>query len=148
LQPGVVDAIFKKIKEQFKLNYPDEAKAALALLFQQGGTAISCDGNMTVFIFEQEFKLSNIRKILKSCSCNKAERKLTRSLANEIYEIALVMEVPSNLFNKIQKKDLNRTFSMEQKVWLSDFPSDNENCPAEFRALILETLKKKEKKFK
>ena len=52
------------------------------------------------------------------------------------------MEIPGNLYNKIQKKDLKRTFTMEEKVWLSDFQSDNENCPAELRELILQTFKK------
>ena len=84
LQQGVVTKILKKMTEQYKLNSSEEAIAVLALLFQQGGTSRSCDGNMSVVIFNQEFKLANIRKILKDCSCNKGERKLARSLANEI----------------------------------------------------------------
>ena len=143
LQQGVVTDILKTIEKQHNLNTPEEAIAALALFFQQGGTARSCDGNMVVKIFNQEFKLANIRKILKNCSCAKGERKLARSLANEIKEIAFIMELPGNLYNKIQKKDLSRNFTIEEKVWLSDFQSDNENCPAELRALIIETFKKK-----
>ena len=115
----------------------------LALLFQQGGTARSCDGNMSILIFNQEFKLANIRKILKDCSCNKGERKLARSLANEIKEIALIMEIPGNLYNKIQKKDFLKNFTLEEKVWLSDFQVDNQNCPSELRTLILDTFKKR-----
>lgn len=52
------------------------------------------------------------------------------------------MEIPGNLQNKIQKKDLKRTFTVGEKVWLSDFQSDNENCSAELRELIFQTLKK------
>lgn len=143
LQPGIVTDILKKIEKQHNLNTQEEAIVVLALLFQQGGTARSCDGNMAVKIFDHEFKLANIRKILKNCSCAKGERKLARSLANEIKEIALIMELPGNLYNKIQKKNLSKNFTIEEKVWLSDFQSDNENCPAELRALILETFKKK-----
>lgn len=142
LQPGIVTDILKKIEKQYNLNTQEEATVVLALLFQQGGTARSCDGNMTVKIFDQEFKLANIRKILKDCSCAKGERKLARSLANDIKEIALIMKLPGNLYNKIQKKNLSKNFTLEEKVWLSDFQSDNENCPAELRALILETFKK------
>ena len=105
LQPGIVTDILKKIEKQHNLNTQEEAIAVLALLFQQGGTARSCDGNMAVKIFDQEFKLANIRKILKNCSCAKGERKLARSLANEIKEIALIMELPGNLYNKIQNKN-------------------------------------------
>lgn len=143
LQPGVVTRVLKKIVEQYKLTSPEEATAVLALVFQQGGTARSCDGNMSVKIFDQEFKLASIRKILKDCSCNKSERKLARSLANEIKEVALIMELPGSLYNKIKKKDLSKNFTIEEKVWLSDFQSDNENCPAELRTLILDTFKKK-----
>ena len=106
LLQGAVTEILKKMIEQYKLNSSEEGIAVLALLFQQGGTARSCDGNMSIVIFNQEFKLANIRKILKDCSCNKGERKLAQSLANEIKEVALIMEVPGNLYNKIQKKDL------------------------------------------
>ena len=104
LQPGIVTDILKTIKNQHNLNTQEEAIAVLALLFQQGGTARSCDRNMAVKIFDQEFKLVNIRKILKNCSFAKGERKLTRSLANEIKEIAFIMELLGNLYNKIQKK--------------------------------------------
>ena len=78
-------------------------------------------------------------------SCNKSERKLARILANEIREIALILEIPGNLYSKIQKSDLNKTFSLEEKTWLSDFQSYNENCPIELRNLIIDTFKIKNK---
>ena len=84
LQPGIVTDILKKIEKQHNLNTQEEAIVMLALLFQQGGTARSCDGNMTVTIFDQEFKLANIRKILKDCLYAKGEHKLARSLVNDI----------------------------------------------------------------
>jgi hypothetical protein len=48
LRQGVVTDILKTIEKQHNLNTPEEAIAVLALLFQQGGTARSCDGNMAV----------------------------------------------------------------------------------------------------
>lgn len=143
LQKRTADKIIKRIQKQFKLNNTDEALTVVAILFQQGGTARSCDGNMSITVFNKEFKLADVRKVLKQMSCNKAERKLARTLASEIREIALVLEIPGNLYSKIQKKDLSKTFTIEEKTWLSDFQSDNENCPAELRNLILETFKKK-----
>ena len=142
LQSGVVDKILTKIRENFKLENNEEAASILAILFQQGGTARSCDGNMSIRIFDQDIKLVQIRKILKENSCDKGERKLARSLADTIQEVYLIMEIPSNLYNKIQKKDLKRTFTMEEKVWLSDFQSNNENCPVELKKLSLQTFKK------
>jgi hypothetical protein len=143
LPEGMATAIVQRLQEQFKLKEYKDALTVIAVLFQQGGTARSCDGNMSTIIFSQEFKLADIRKILKQMSCNKAERKLARTLASSIQQIAYVMEIPGNLYSKIQKSDLNRTFTTEEKSWLSDFQSDNENCPVELRTLIIDTFKKK-----
>jgi hypothetical protein len=44
---------------------------------------------------------------------------------------------------KKEKSNLERAFSTEEKVWLSDFQSDNENCPTALRKLIHDTFKKK-----
>lgn len=141
LQRGTVEKILTQMKEQLKLKNTEQALSILAILFQQGGTARSCDGNLSTTIFDREFKLADIRKILKQMSCNKAERKLARTLATEIQEIALLMEIPGNLYLKIQKNDLERNFTAEEKAWLSDFQSDNENCPVGLRNLIIDTFK-------
>lgn len=98
---------------------------------------------MSITLFTKEFKLSDIRKILKQNSSNKSERKLARTLATEIFEICKVLETPGNLYLKIQKSNLNKTFTTEEKIWLFDFQSDNEDCPMELRNLILETFKKR-----
>lgn len=148
LQQGAVEKILNKIQEKYNLDSQDQAIAILAVLFQQGGTARSCDGNMCITLFGQEIKLADIRKIMKETSCNKAERKLARSLANQIYAMSLILEIPGNLYNKIQKQDFEKVFTMEEKVWLSDFQSDNDECPTKLRTLILETFKKKEKSTK
>lgn len=145
IQQGTADKIIENIKEFYKLETNEEALAIIAMLFQQGGTARSCDGNMNIVLFEKNIKLAEIRKILKQQSCNRAERKLARTFANEIYEIAVTMEISGNLYNKIQKNNIERKFSIEEKAWLSDFQADNENCPIELRNLIIETFKKTRK---
>lgn len=142
LQPGIAEKIVTDLAQKFNLEEPQHAIAILAMLFQQGGTARSCDGNMSVIFMDVTVKLTDVRKILKENSCNKSERKLARTLANEIHEIASILEIPGNLYQKIQKQNLNTVFNTEQKIWLSDFQSDNENCPIELRKFILETFKK------
>lgn len=142
LQLGIAEKIITDTTETANLDNPQQALVLIAMLFQQGGTARSCDGNMVSTYQEKTLKLADVRKVLKSNSCNKAERKLARTLSDRIYEVAKVMEIPGNLYQKIQKKNLERKFEMEEKVWLSDFQSDNENCPIELRKLILESFKK------
>lgn len=77
----------------------------------------------------KNLNLLTLEKSLKIARAPKGERKLARSLANEIKEIALIMELAGNLYNKIQNKNLFKNFTIEEKVWLSDFQSNNENCP-------------------
>lgn len=139
-----VEAILDDVKKAYELNSHEEAITVVALLFQQGGTARGCDGNMTISILGKTIKLAEIRKILKQNSCAKAERKLARTIATEIHQVAELMGIPGNLYTKIQKNHLETKFDDTQKFWMSDFQSDNPNCPTEIRTLILETFKKKE----
>jgi len=149
---GLAEKIITNLTETSDLDNPQQALVMLAMLFQQGGTARSCDGNMAVTFQGKTIKLADVRKVLKANSCNKGERKLARTLADRIYEIAVSMEIPGNLSKKTQRQNLDQKFEMKDKVWLSDFQSDNENCPIELRKLIQETFKKpigkKKKKLK
>ena len=72
------------------MNDLHEAIATIAVFFQQGGTARSCDENMGIKLFEKSIKLAKIRKILKKNFCNRAERKLARTFANEIQKLAFL----------------------------------------------------------
>lgn len=146
LQSGVAEKIILEIAQTQKLDNPYQALVILSMLFQQGGTARSCDGNMVATFQDKTVKLADVRKVLKSNSCNKAERKLARTLADRIYEISLAMEIPGNLYHKVQKLNLEHKFTMEEKVWLSDFQSNNDNCPMEIRKHILDTFKKESRK--
>lgn len=96
-------------------------------------------------MYDQSIKLADIRKILKQHSCNKSERKLARSLATEIFVISQIMELPGNLYSKIQKQNLEMEYKMDEKVWMSDFQSENLECSTNVRVLIISTLKKKTK---
>lgn len=145
LPEGKVDTILETIMKEFTFTR-EQAVAALAVLFQQGGTARGCDGNMSTEIFGKIIKLADVRKILKQHSCNKSERKLARALATEIYSISLVMEINGNLYSKIQKTNLETNYTLEEKVWLSDFQSDNPDCPIRMRTLIQETFQRKSEK--
>lgn len=145
---GKVEEILEAIKKHFQLSTTDEAITVVAILFQQGGTARSCHGDMATSLFGKSFKLSEIRKILKQNSCKNSERKLARSLANEIFEICNIMELSGNLSAKIQKSNLEKSFQPEELIWMSDFQAENPTCPFEIRTYILESFKKKNNKRK
>lgn len=136
----ILNAILEKIGNNLSR---EQAITFLAVLFQQGGTARRCDGNLTVKVFNQEMKLSEIRSILRKVGLKNAERKLARALATEIYAISVMLELPGNLAKKITKLYPDVKMSIEDLAWLSDFQSDNEDCPGPLKKYILECFKNK-----
>jgi len=145
LSASAVNTILESIKKKYLLNDAGDAIPVLAMLFQGGATARGCDGNMVISIYDKEFKLADIRKILKEASCNRAERKLARSLADQLHEVSVLMELDGNLYKKIQRTHLDKKFDQSEKSWMSDYQADNPNCPLQIRNLIVETFQSRKK---
>ena len=144
-------AIVTSFQKRYDMPTELHAKAVIAVLFQQGGTSRSCDGNMAITIFGKEIKLAGLRKCLQDNNCAKQERKLARSLASELFEMSREMGLIGNQYRKIQREKQERVYTDLEKAWLSDFQCDNLNCPTDLRLLITESfpkrsLNKKQKK--
>jgi hypothetical protein len=114
----------------------EQVKTILAVHFQQGATSRSCDGNTSINIFDQDYNLATIRKVLKQTGNKNSERKLARSLATYIHSVCEILEIPGNLYNKISRLNTESTFTTSEKAWLSDFQADNKDCPFKLRELI------------
>lgn len=140
LPQKIIDNIKQSIANEYSLDNPEQALVPLAILFQQGATARSCDGNMTITVFSKDIKLARIRTILRNNNCARGEKKLARSLANEIIEIVQTLELPGNLYPKIKRLYPERNFSIEEQCWLSDFQAYNSSTPTELNTLIIETF--------
>ena len=134
------EEVLEEIQEYYELDSREQALTVITLLFHQGGTAKKAEDKLSVSIFGKDFTLGGIRRCVRDAFFTRGERRLARCFADEIHEIAVVLEVPGNLYRKIQKQDLERTFTMEEKAWLSDFQEKNENCPVELRKLILNSF--------
>ena len=141
LSPILVQDILNQMQEDFGFESNWYAIAVLTVFFQYGGTSRSCSGNLTIKMFDRVIKFSSIRHILKMKRCIKGERKLARSLATPIFEIANILEIPGNLYYKIQRKYPHQKFTMQEKVWLSDFQSLNLHCEDRLRILIQDSLR-------
>jgi len=140
LPQSSVDAVADKVKERYAFPTVYEAKAAIACLFQQGGTSRSCDGNMSIKVFGKDVKLAEVRKIIKDLGHSRGERKLARTMATEIQEISELFEIPGNLYLKISRSKPDKTFTLKEQTWLSDFQSMNDSCPPELKVLITESF--------
>jgi hypothetical protein len=122
---------------------PNQSKTVVAILLQSGGTAKGCDGNLSTTIFGQTMKLAYLRKALSDSKCKGCERKLARFLGKEIAEIGLAINLPGNLTKKITRSHPDRTFTLQETVWLSDFQVDNKDCPEILRQFISESFGEK-----
>jgi hypothetical protein len=140
LPESAVSEIVDKVQEKYSYPSTREAKAAIACIFQQGGTSRSCDGNMTIKVFGKDIKLAEIRKIIKELGHNRGERKLARSMATEIQDICVQLEIPGNLFLKISRTHPDKIFTPEEQAWLSDFQSLNDSTPSDLKLLITESF--------
>jgi len=56
------------------------------------------------------------------------------------------MEIPGNLYTKIKKLNLESKYTIDEKVWMSDFQSENSQCPMHIRTLILKTFENRSNK--
>jgi len=145
LSDDKVNTILDEVVNKLELKNYNEAVAMIAVLFQGGGCAKGCDGNLTIDLFEKSLKLADLRKILQDAKCKRAERKLARSLADSIQSISTTLAIDGNLYKKIVRSNLELTFTPAEKAWLSDFQQDNPNCPSHLRALIVNSFKDKKK---
>ena len=123
ISPSAVQTILDTVKTDLGLADNNQAIAAIAVLFQQGGTARSCDGNMTIKLFNKDIKLATVRKSIKNSGFNKGERKLARSMADDIQQVCLKLQLPGNLYQKIKRQNPDYKFNDEDPMWLSDFQS-------------------------
>lgn len=132
---------FPKPSDENKHRLNFQAIAILAYLFQIGGTASSCNGQLKVEMFDRTIELHKIRKILKNLGLNKSIRKLARTLQNDIFTISKNLGIPGNLYGKIKRMNPNITISKDESYWLSDFQANNPSCPPNLRNLINESFK-------
>lgn len=122
----------------------DEALTIIALFLQKGATSKGYNGNATLAIFNQEFKLSTIRKFFAECQCKNGLRKFARTYATEIFEISKAAGVPGNLYKKLGHSMENE--EENDQYWLSDFQSENGDAPQKVRNLIREHFRSRERK--
>lgn len=140
------EKILSTIKTKYGYESDEEALAVVAIFAQQGATAKNCDGNMTIQFLGKTIKLAEIRKIFNTNGAKSGMRKFCRSFDESIYNIALILNLPGNLYLKISKMNPDRKFTDKEKVALSDFQSNNEEISQDFRKLIMESFNNKAQK--
>lgn len=145
LSPNTSQAIIKHYKTVTESDTDEDAFTVIAVFAQQGATARSCDGNMTIKLLGKTFKLSTLRKIFSENKCKNGIRKFARTHADQIHFVCKELGIPGNLYNKLQKKQPSQNITTEDSIWMSDFQAYNPNCPKEIRDKIIQSFPKGKK---
>lgn len=84
---------------------------------------------------------------MKEAGLPRMVRRLARSLATAIHQICENLNIPGNLARVIlaQENNLLTNVTDQDKVWMSDFQNDNDQCPERIRKLISNYFKTKQK---
>lgn len=140
--------ILTAIQNQYQLPSQHTALTVIAIFAQQGASSPSCDGNLSFLYVGKTFKLSEIRKIFADNGAKQGIRKFARTYGSEIYQICKALDIPGNMYQKIQRLFPETEISSEYKYWMSDFQAFNEFAPKSARNLIISAFPKERKKKK
>lgn len=113
----------------------EEAFAALGLLAQMGATSSRTQGRVQVTINNTPYYVELIKKIIKKVT-GKSFRRIAKTFATEFKNIAENNGYKGNLYHKIRLHYPDFEISEQDKYWISDFQSENENCPFRIREIL------------
>lgn len=140
-----LNEIIKWISKEKKCT-KEEAFAALALLAQFGATSARTQGGFHVKYNDTEFKIETIRPIIKSVT-KKNLRRLAKTFATNFHVVAKGRKIAGNLYNKIKTTYPDFVLKEEEdKFWMSDFQSENEDCPEYIWEILIKYYNEKIKK--
>jgi len=131
--------IIKEVENKKNLNSETETLILITGLLQRGGSNKSA-GNSITYEFEgKTLTAQELQGIIKSIQKNATNRQLSRSLANEIAEIALSLGIEGDLANQMRYEVPDLT--LEEAAWCSNFQTQNMNCPDRVRNWLVNNYK-------
>lgn len=139
---SIAENILIEIQEKYGFSSKEESMVIIAIFSQLGATSPKCSGNMTFNYENQEFKLSDIRRIFQKHGAKNQMRKFARTYGTTIFQICKILDIPGNMFQKVKKLQPNIVINKDHKYWLSDYQAYNEDAPSEARDLIIMSFPK------
>jgi hypothetical protein len=132
------EKIINAVIDEAGLDSTEEALILLAIIFQKGGAARQCDGNLEAEAGGKKLRLETVRDCMRGVGLAGMEWRLARSLATPIYEVCSSLNIPGNLTHAILNNETAMLMNAtdRDKAWMSDFQNDNEDCPERIRQLI------------
>lgn len=134
--------ITNNLAKKKKISY-ELAFALITGLAQNGGTNIKGSsirfelGNNSLSTNELMDVIVNTMEKNKKCTI----RQFCRTMANDIADIALIMNIEGDLAKKMRKEIPN--ISEEEAIWCSNFQTQNPRCPDKTRKWLVDNYLKR-----
>lgn len=111
----------------------------IAGVLQLGGSNQKAGNAVSYNLGEYSLSSQQLNNFIKKITKNGTNRQLARTLADEIAEIAIALNIPGDLHNQMLLEFPN--LSETEKTWCSNFQTQNPNCPENVRKWLVENFR-------
>jgi hypothetical protein len=111
----------------------------IAGVLQLGGSNQKAGNAVNYNLGEYSLSSQQLNNFIKKITKNGTNRQLARTLADEIAEIAIALNIPGDLHNQMLLEFPN--LSETEKAWCSNFQTQNPNCPEKVRKWLVENFR-------
>jgi len=131
LDHDTIENIIDLIKKTKKLNDYETVWILIAGLLQSGGTNKGT-WNSIIFTYDNYFlSAQELQSLIKKVKKNATNRQLARTIADQIVEIAIELNISGDLAEQMRYE--HPDLSEIEKIWCSNFQTTNPNCPKRVR---------------
>ena len=120
-------------------NGQDTAWLLVAAVLQLGGSNQKAGNSISYTVNNFTLTSQQLNNIVKKITKSGTNRQLARSISDNIAEIATHLNIPGDLHSQIllEHPDLTNY----EKVWCSNFQTQNPNCPERVREWLVNNFK-------
>ena len=134
-----VKKIIESIVVNLKLNEDETAWILITGVLQLGGSNQKAGNSVSFTVSEYTLTSQQLNNAIKKITKNGTNRQLARSISNEVAQIALALNIPGDLHSQMALECPN--LSETEKVWCSNFQTQNPNCPDNVREWLVANYK-------
>lgn len=135
----IVEKIIENVIINLRIDESETAWILITAVLQLGGSNQKA-GNLISFTVNQHtLTAQQLNKIIRKTIKNGTNRQLARSIANEVAQIAISLNIPGDLHSQMSLEYPN--LSDTEKVWCSNFQTQNPNCPDLVRDWLVKNYK-------
>lgn len=145
ISDDVIDKVCEDIKKKLKIESLSEKESDLTViilltgLLQNGGTNRIIGNGIRYSYNQHSLDAKTLNDIIKKHQKNGTIRQLARSLANDIAEVAITLNIEGDLANQMRMDYPDLTDV--DAAWCSNFQTTNSRCPEEVRNWLVDNYR-------